>query len=96
MAARPSLVRLSVEESTSSDFEAFDPRRSDRLGAQQKSRYRLRVDETSRLQVETDDRSLGVGDVSSRLPSEIGRPIRGRVRTRRTRSLDDPGEGDRA
>ena len=67
-------LRLSAKESTSSDFEAFYPRRGDSLGAQQESRYRLRVDETSRLQVETDDSCLGVGDVSSGLPCEDDRP----------------------
>ena len=68
------LLRLSVKESTPSDFEAFYPGRGDSLGAQQEARYRLRVDETSCLQVETDDSGLGVRDVSSGLPGEGDRP----------------------
>ena len=68
------LLRLRVKESAAAYFEAFDPGRGDCLGAQQEASHRLRVDETSSLQVETDDCGLGIGDVGSGLPREDDRP----------------------
>ena len=69
------LLRLRVKESAASDLETFYPRRGDCLGAQQEASYRLRVDETSRVQIETDDSGLGIRDVGSGLPGEGDWPV---------------------
>ena len=78
MAARQDSLRLRAKESTAADFEAFDPGRGDCLGAQQESSYRLRVDETSSLQVETDDAASASAMSAAVSPARvIGLPTRG-------------------
>ena len=69
-----------MKESAAAYFEAFDPGRGDSLGAQQEASHRLRVDETSSLQIETDDSSLGIRDVGSGLPGEGDWPVDKEIR----------------